>query len=188
MARMTLDGRKVRSALSKRLRPELLDLGFEKFDVRHSWRRNEWCVDLITFHFTDRPAQHLVCLRRRQQPRGRGRGCGPSAPRPRDPFHRTPRQSGKGDRAPSQSPRDCTGFRPAWDQVGRTARIAHANALNREAGTLGLLKPARQRVRACAGSDAAIHSRRRRRCSGDQRRMTVKPPQNESHVRWTTAG
>jgi hypothetical protein len=51
MAGMTLDGRQVRRALSTRLRPELRDLGFDKFDVRHSWRRNTSCVDLITFRF-----------------------------------------------------------------------------------------------------------------------------------------
>ena len=46
---MSVDGRIVGQALSATIKPLLRDLGFDRFQGRHSWRRTEYTVDLVTF-------------------------------------------------------------------------------------------------------------------------------------------
>lgn len=46
---MEIDGRIVGRALAAKVKPALQKLGFDRFQGRHAWRRNELTVDLVTF-------------------------------------------------------------------------------------------------------------------------------------------
>ncbi|MDQ1608584.1 MAG: hypothetical protein QOE16_1316, partial [Microbacteriaceae bacterium] len=46
---MEVDGRVVGRVLSAKVKPALRELGFDRFQGRHAWRRNELTIDLVTF-------------------------------------------------------------------------------------------------------------------------------------------